>query len=368
MFPARRNQTYAVGTTTFTIIDDSRKEVLGDAGGPRKIPVRLYYPVLKEQTGNYKKAAYVSERKKTAIEKMLHIKMGDIQMDSAALYEDAPWIEGQRFPLFLFSHGYNTYVEANTFLCAEIAASGYIVASVGHAQEAIINEYADGSFDLYDKKINKMMYKRGVFRAIRAQSKIMKMKGSPEEIEAAFRQFQVEHTPYLGERIDWWREDMLAALKQIKSDYNANLDLSHGVSAGGHSYGGATAYYLCQTCDEISCGINIDGALFGNYQNMVMKKPFFQISCKENQNVELRPMLHREAPLHVAVFENMKHNGFMDMKFLLPKKMLVGGLDAEVLHENLTAFHVTFLDKYLKGLSVTIHEPTVPEITKKDYL
>lgn len=368
MFPKRRNQTYAVGTAAFTVIDDSRKEVLGDASGPRKIAVRLYYPVLKEQTWNCKNAVYLSERKKAAIEKMLRIKMRDIQMGPAPLYEDAPWIEGQRFPLFLFSHGYNTYVESNTFLCAEIAASGYIVASIGHAHEAIANEYADGSFDVFDKKINKLMYKNGFFRALRAQSKVIKMKGSEEEIEAAFQKFQKEHTPYMKERIGWWTRDMLAALERIREDYKMHLDLSHGVAAGGHSFGGATAYNLCQTCGEICCGINMDGAVFGDYEGMVMKKPFLQLCCRENRNVELKPLFERKAPFYLASFAQMKHMGFTDIKFLLSKKMLVGTLDAEILHENVTAFYITFLEKYLKGKDVSIHKPVVPEIMWEEYL
>ena len=365
MFPRRRNHTYEAGTTTFVIMDESRKEILGEGGKTRKIPVRLYYPAPKEAAGG-KMAEYVSKRAAKEIGKILHAKNLQVSKESIRLFEDAPWAEGT-FPLFLFSHGYNTYVESNTCLCAELAAAGYVVASVGHAMEAVFNEYADGSFDVYDKKINKIMYKNGFFRALHAQSKVMKMKGSEEEIEAAFQKFQKEHTPYMKERIGWWTRDMLKALGQIREDYRAHLDLRHGVAAGGHSFGGATAYNLCQTCEEICCGINMDGAVFGDYEGMVMKKPFLQLCCKENRNVELKPLFERKAPFYLASFAQMKHMGFTDIKFLLSKKMLVGTLDAEVLHENVTAFYVTFLEKYLKGKDVSIHKPVVPEIRWEEY-
>lgn len=160
---------------------------------------------------------------------------------------------------------------------------------------------------------------------------------------------------------------MLCALDAVKEKFGGHIDLSNGAAASGHSFGGATAYYLCQTCDDIVCGLNIDGALFGDYQNMIMKKPFYQISCKENRNVESGVLLRRESVVHTAVFSNMKHMGFTDMKFLIPTKFLVGTLPPDVMHSHLLKCHLTFLDKYLKRLNTEINRSEHPDVVIKTY-
>ena len=348
MRPERIHTTYEVGTTCYSIVDETRKELLGPAQGNRKIAIRMHYPVAKEAVQGMPKGQYFSCRKMEAVRKAFAIPKSATMDNTMDYYENAPMIEGEKFPLLLFSHGYNSYLEANTYLCNEIAASGYIVASVGHAYEAVETDYEDGSYDYFDKTINKRMYQKGVFSAFRAQGKLLKKKGSVEEIYDAFLLFQAEHTPYLTERLPEWKADMLCALASVKERFGAYLDLTNGVAASGHSFGGATAYALCLSEPEISCGLNIDGALFGDFAGTELTKPFYQMACKENWNVESGVLLRRTVPVHTAIFSDMKHIGFTDAKFLMSSKMLMGKLDAQIMHEQLTQCHVAFLDKYLK--------------------
>lgn len=355
---------FKVGTVSFSIVDNDRKELLGEAKGARKISIRLYYPAKQDCMESRKKAAYVSERKLEAMRKAFHIPKSARMKNETDCYKDAEFAAGT-FPLLLFSHGYNSFVEANTILCSDIAANGYIVASVGHAYESVENDYDDGSYDYFDRKINKMMYKKGVVKAIIAQSKLLKFKGSVREADEKFLKFQEEHTPFMFERIEQWRLDMLCALAAVKEKFGGHIDLSNGVAASGHSFGGATAYNLCQTCDEIVCGLNIDGALFGDYRNMIMKKPFFQIACKENRNVESGVLLRRKAVVYTAIFSNMKHMGFTDMKFFIPMKMLVGTLSPDVMYSHLLKCHLTFLDKYLKRTNAKINRSEHPDVVIK---
>ena len=57
----------------------------------------------------------------------------------------------------------------------------------------------------------------------------------------------------------------------------------------------------------------------------------------------------------------MTHIGFADViKYILPIKLLVGKLDADVLHENLCKCHLEFFDTYLKKLKDT------PELKSND--
>lgn len=344
---------YSVGTETFSFVDTGRKELLGNADEDRKIAVRMYYPISSEDAVGREPAVVFSENKKVAIGKAYHAQKMDPSFQTANYFEKAPHMPGETFSLILFSHGYNSYIEANTYLCCNMASHGYVVASVGHAYEAVENDYEDGSFDLYDKKINKKMYDSMVGTLIE-QYKLLKKKMSPEEAVEKFNVFQNKHMSYVKKRLNEWALDMQSALREIRSRYADRIDFSGGVGVSGHSLGGATAYYLCQHVPEFACGINIDGAVFGDYEGKTMTKPFFQIGCKENINLESRPLLSTTAPVHYAMFSGMKHMGFTDVKFYLPLKFLTGKMPADRMFDHLAVCHVKFFDKYLKKKDVTL--------------
>ena len=81
---------YAVGTSCFSIVDTGRKEVLGDCEGDRKISVRMYYPVAKEDVEGKQRATIFSDAKKAAIMKAYHIRKVSDEMNYADYYEDVP--------------------------------------------------------------------------------------------------------------------------------------------------------------------------------------------------------------------------------------------------------------------------------------
>lgn len=334
---------YAVGTECFTVVDNTRREVLGAGVGSRKIAVRMYYPTDKEVVKNMEKADIFTDRKLEALQKAYHFKKVDPEMTKADYYEGVAHVENQKFPLVIYNHGYNGYLEANTFLCCELASNGYIVASVGHAYEAVVNEYEDGTYDLFDKNINKMMYD-SVIKTLIAQGKVMKAKGTPEELYEKFDVFQKKHCKYIMGRIPEWAKDTMCVVNELKTRYEEWIDFSKGIGATGHSMGGATAYYLCHHEEEFACGVNIDGGLFGKYDERRMKKPFLQI-CGKNYNAMTRAMFNTEAPVRCEVFDGMQHIGFTDAKFFVPLKMVVGKMDANVMYERLSKLHLEFFKK-----------------------
>ncbi len=349
---------YVVGTECFTVIDESREETLGEGIGPRKISVRMYYPVSKEDIVGKEKAHIFSDQKAKQLKKTYFVPKVSEEMNTADYYDNAPYAEG-KFPLILFSHGLNAYIEANTYLCCDLASRGYIIASVGHTYEAIDTDFDDGSFAIYDKKLNKKLYTKNVFKVIKEQNKIIRSKGTPEQLYQMFREFQDENCPYIRDRVKEWAKDMMFAYDNLKIRYATWIDFEAGVGASGHSLGGACAYYLSQHYEEITCGINIDGGVFGNYDGLTMKRPFLQMCCELNYNVATRPLLDTKAPVYYAIFKNMQHIGFTDAKFYVPIKAVVGKLDKQVLYDNLFRLHINFFDKYLKQKDVNLKEREV---------
>lgn len=342
MLPNYITGKYAVGTELFTVTDESRLELLGNGTGNRRIAVRVYYPADPQAAGT-ERAPVFSEKKLAAVRKTYHVRKMPPELLTADYHLDAPHAAG-RFPVVLFSHGYNGYVEGNTLLCCCLASEGYIVVSVGHAYEACENDYSDGS-DLYDRTINKRMYD-SVFGALRDQRRLLRSKGTPQKLCKAFDEFQRKHCSFIMARVPEWGQDMLCALRTLKLTYADYADISR-VAAAGQSLGGAASYWLCRNSEEIKCGVNIDGGVFGEYSGSSMKKPFLQISCEENRNVATRPLLNTEAPVECEIFPAMKHIGFMDAKFFGLPGSIVGAMDGAEMFSRLSGCVREFLGKYL---------------------
>lgn len=344
---------YAVGTKCFSIVDADRREVLGDGTGNRRIPVRMYYPVNPEDVEGKPQARIFSKEKLAAVKKAYALRSIPEEMQTAAFYEDAPVSQEEKFPLILFSMGYRSYVESNTYLLCALASQGYIIASVGHAYEAVRNEYTDGTGDLFDPGINKLMYTNMV-GALFAQYRLMRKKMSPKEALTAFEAFQNKYTPYFKGRLLEWQKDAEKALDEVKRRYGDCIDTSHGIGAAGHSLGGCLAYYLCRYGEAFSCGINMDGGFFGDYPDKIMEKPFCQIGCRESINAETRACFDTNADTYYVLFDDMKHIGFTDAKFFMKAKAFVGTLDPDEMFRHLVYTHRTFFDRYLKGKEVTL--------------
>ncbi|MBP5752987.1 MAG: hypothetical protein J6W60_09055 [Treponema sp.] len=350
---------YAVGTFTYTV-KDVREEVL-PAGGMRSVAARVYYPVLKENVEGLSKNIALSEHMLEGFRKSFHLAPDftkNPEDNLSECYKDAPRIQGQKFPLVIFNHGYNSYREGNSFLCIELASCGYVVISVAHSMEGLCTEFDDGTFLFSDKK-NVKLYEP-MLGGLLAMFKIIKLKGSNEEIAQKFDEAQKKYCNYMRNRLPEWEKDNEVALDYAKKNLSDMIDFSKGVGVSGHSFGGNTAYALCARNPDFTCGINIDGGLFGDYTNDVQTRPFMQISCEANQNIATRAYLRHTKPVYKVLFRGMKHIGFADCKHQIPMKSAVGKLPPDVMHQNLCKSHLEFFDAYLKKTK------TAPELNNND--
>lgn len=357
---------YAVGSKTYSFTDTSRTEQLGPNAGKenRKLSVRMYYPVNPASVSNCTKAHLISREVMQAMAKEYFLKMDydkkcQAGENDAPYYEDAPSIPGKTYPLILFSHGYKSYQEGNSFLCAELASHGYVVLSIGHSYEAMVTTYTDGTSVSFDSSIMKRQIKP-FLPGLLAMSKLQKRKGNPQDLYDSFVAVQNRYNRFLVDRQAEWLEDSLFILEQAKKEFSNIIDFSMGIGATGHSIGGSTAYALCHASDEITCGVNIDGGLFGDYEGKTMTKPFFQICSENNESVETKPMLNKTQPAYYATFKQIKHIAFADVKFFFQIPAVTGKIPAKVMHENLCKCHLDFFDKYLKKKDLAI---SIPEST-----
>ena len=331
---------YAVGTFTYTMY------------GERNISARVYYPALTGSVAGMEKTRYMSREMTKAIKATFHAPMNYDKMEAAGensseCYTDAPRIEGVKFPLVVFSHGLSSYREGNSFLCIEMASHGYIVLALGFQDVGMLTEFDDGTSAPFDKVLSKKMYDpffKGVFKLM----KLMKEKGTDRELAEKFDEYQKEYCKILIGKIKDCEQDVLAAVSYAKDNLAELIDFSAGVAVAGHSLGGITSYALCLEHPEFVCGINIDGAAFGDTMGKVLDKPFLQLCCKDNESVETRFLIDHTSTVYKAAFKDMKHPGFCDLKFLIPLAAVSGKMPAEVMHENECRCFLEFLDAYLK--------------------
>ena len=357
-FPKPTGQ-YAVGTFTYTV-KDHREEVLS-MGGMRSVAARVYYPTLKENVEGLSKTVALSENMIKGFKLSFHFAPNfkkNPEANISECYPNAQRIPEKKFPLIIFNHGYNSYREGNSLLCIDLASHGYVVISVAHSYEGLCTEFDDGSVVFSDTK-NIKLYDP-LLGGLFAMFKIIKAKGSNEELAQKFDEAQKKYCKFMGSRLTEWIKDNEAALEYAKNNFSDFIDFEKGVGVSGHSFGGNAAYALCSRNKDFVCGINIDGGLFGDYSNDVLTKPFLQVSCKDNQNIAARVYIRHTKPVYKVLFRDMKHIGFADSKYNVPLSSAVGKLDPDVMHENLCKCHLEFFDAYLRGLKQE------PELTSND--
>ena len=340
---------YAVGTFTYTVQND-REELLSQ-GGMRSVAARVYYPVLKESVQGLSKMPALSENMLNGFRRAFKV-APDFEKhpehNYSECYAGAQRIPGKVFPLIMFNHGYNSYREGNSFLCIDLASHGYVVISVAHSLEGMCTELDDGTTLYFDKTISRKMYSP-MLGGLLAMYRLTKAKGSNEELARSFDAAQRKYCRFMMDRLPEWMKDTETALEYAKQNLSELIDFDKGIGVSGHSFGGNTAYALCARNQDFVCGVNIDGASFGDYTNDIQTKPFLQISCADNENVATRVYIRHTKPVYKALFKNMKHMGFADAKHMIPMKSVMGKLDPDLLHENLCRCHLAFFDVYLKG-------------------
>lgn len=340
-----------VGRKYFSLIDDSRYEVLNGGSKGRAIEVVLYYPIddITPEKARAEVSPYLPKMKLDKINPTFKSGIKKCK-DISSVYDNLDAIDGE-FPVVFFSHGYGGYAEQNSRMVVELVKSGFIVVSVGHAYEASVIKLDDGSLITYNNKIKVCS---PMIPALIAQKRIAKINNDPHLALEAFNKFQDKYCSFMKTRVAVWADDIrfvLAYLKEHSKDEKFilcnRMDFSRGVGTTGHSFGGCTSYYLCLNDSDFTCGINIDGAIFGDYEGR-MKSPFLQISCDKNINLITRTITHRASDTYRLILKNMQHIGLSDGKLILPK-MYSGKLEIEKMEHALFSAHIDFFSKYLKG-------------------
>ena len=269
---------YAVGTTTWRLTDNSRRETFTASGEFRQVEVLAWYPAApRRSTGGAKAGGTLAPYLREGLAEVRSFATlfgvpatafdGLEAVQTHAELDAAPVPAPRKFPVLVFSHGYTGIPSAYTALLAELASHGYAVLSVVHPYEATAATLADGrGVTLLDSAGALLPGIQEVFGEWGPEDETMAaVTRAPDDAE----QLRLLRGYLSGLRktdlaLRRWVDDTKLVLDRLSSvprkspagELAARLDVSR-LGVFGHSMGGVTAGQFCLEDRRCRAGLNL---------------------------------------------------------------------------------------------------------------
>jgi predicted dienelactone hydrolase len=228
----------AIGEQRFHWADGDREEALTSAGGDeREVTVHLWYPASSD-AGDV--APYVPE-----LDSLKPV----LDRDTKRVWKnviphavlDAPVLDGEPFPLIVFSHGNDMIGAQYTFLIEELVSHGYAVSAVDHPYDARAVLLANGE---------PVPFMEDAWPTL------------PPPGDDGMPDPDSDFALFYRDRVEVRSADASFVLDTLAADDPVGLDFEH-VGFAGHSVGGVTAGQFCQDDDRVDACVNLDGDFGG---------------------------------------------------------------------------------------------------------
>ncbi|HEY3377413.1 MAG TPA: family membership, partial [Armatimonadota bacterium] len=234
--------TYAVGRRLYDWVDSKRIDPLADqANAKRELLIWVWYPA-QLQSGStpaaYLPPAWVKAREvDQGIGALVEHNFAAIQTHS---YADVPLASAASpYPILIMEPGMGPVPADYTVMAEDLASHGYVVVGINPTYTSNLIVFPDG---------------RVVTRSIRGT---IPDDASPAALDRDGNTIMNVWADDVG-----FVMDRLADANADKaSPFYGQLDLAH-MGVFGHSFGGATAFYVCQRDPRCKAGANMDGTLF----------------------------------------------------------------------------------------------------------
>ncbi len=344
---------YQVGTTSFELVDNSRKELYSAKDEARRFMIQVWYPAEIKTTDV--KSSWVSYPDIYTPALSTFIDMPPFFLEHIALlrlpaYQNAQFVNSDKlFPIVLFSHGWKSFNAQSTGQAIELASRGFIVVAPQHTYGAIVTVFPDGTV----------------------------APNNPEALPSDDGSLNYETIArVLG---DQWAEDMSFTLDQLEAQseaasfFKAHIDFSH-IGAYGHSTGGGAAIQFCVTDARCKAVLGMDPFLRPVSEDVLEKgisqPSFFMFSQVWVDNVNsrnnallkiFRPKLQNN--FGVIEINGTAHMDFSDLPFLSPiaaQLGLKGPLKGSRVSEIVYAYLIDFFEVTLNEGKSNLFENSSP--------
>lgn len=370
---------YAVGTTEFEWVDESRLEIFSpDPADHRDLMVQVWYPA--EKPASAEAIPMWPDAKNLGLQVARTFGMPGFIFNQLALvrshtYRDAPLASaGSGFPVLVFSHAYIPgYAGQNIVQMEELASHGYVVFSIAHPYEAALVEYPDGRLTPFNAERYQAVIRDGTVRAIPALKGVMAA-ADPAEKEKFFREYLAENHS-AQESLKVWTEDTRFVLDQIEAlnrgeptgPFSGRLDPGR-IGLFGHSMGGAVTGETCRLDERCKAGANLDGVQLGDVIDGRLRPPFLMMYSAINAG-QNDVVYSKSANIQYrVVVRGTVHTDYCDFPLVSPLFKLAGAagkLDPYRMEHILNSYLLAFFGKYLNGTdSPLLHgpDPDFPEV------
>lgn len=261
-------------------------------------------------------------------------------------------LDGERFPVLVYSHGYMSFALSNLIQHEELASRGYVVFAMSHPGDAFCTVLRDGS----RVGINPDTVRRATEDNMRFMQEIGKSDPdslTTEEISAYLR---TAHE--LGARVEAWARHTIDAFDEIEkmasdphSTLHGKLDL-RGFGLFGHSLGGASSLHTALLDERVLAAVNLDGWQYGaGLLERTMPVPGLVMATGEHH----LPGNFRtdDTNLTYAVVSGSTHWFFCDMAVLAeaPLKTIEPSvtIDGSVMSQLTSDLLSAFFDRHVRG-------------------
>lgn len=334
---------YAVGTKIFELNDTSRKEIYSGKDESRRFMIQVWYPAQIDEDATQARWMANAEIFAPAISSFLSLPnffLDHLTLVNIPAYENVP-VESasEKFPVILFSHGWQGFNAQNTGQALELASRGYVVIGVQHTYGALITVFADGSIAPNNPT------------------------ALPENAE------DPNYEEIANVLVSQWAQDMAFVLDQLSASneagdfFNQKIDLGK-VGVYGHSTGGGAAIQFCATDSRCKSVLGMDPFMRPVSAEIIssgISQPaFFMFSqawtdITDSKNNQLFNSFYPNVNegLGVITITGTKHYDFSDLPLLspiAPQLGLKGPLNGKRVTEIVNAYLIDFFELTLKNI------------------
>lgn len=347
---------FQVGTRTFEMIDESRKEIYSGKDEPRRYMIQVWYPANVKPTDM--RAPWMENAEIFAPAIATYIDLPSFFLDHLTLTDIPAYSNAEiaafeeLFPVIFFSHGWNGFNSQNAGQALQLASRGYVVVAMQHTYGAVTTVFPDGT--------------------VAPNNPIaLPPRGDVPNYEETARIL-----------VDQWAGDIAHALDFLSSNSAENpfaekLDLER-IGAYGHSTGGGGVIQFCGTDSRCKAVLGMDPFMrpvsAEVIANGVLQPSFFMFSqaWADDTDTPSSKLFFQFIPnaannLGVISIDGTKHFDFSDLPLfspIAPQLGLKGPLNGARVTEIINAYLIDFFELTLRGVSSPLFEGGFDDFTE----
>ncbi|WP_232436828.1 alpha/beta hydrolase [Paenibacillus senegalimassiliensis] len=260
----------------------------------------------------------------------------------------------QQYPVLFFVHGAGAYPQQGTLFAQDLASSGYIVVSIGHAESGVY-KLKDGRTMAMTEQFMTELTKYGMEAATLTPPEIVtnklgeeaameisrKLTSAPEATKfSKYAVLQSEDVSYVADHL----YKMNAG--ELDSEFEGRLQLDIGMGVFGHSFGGTTAAIVSRDDERFVGAVNLDGNMVGALDSD-LKKPYMQLGTVLAHNTNAFLLETNSDDTYFAIIDDVIHGDFSDSMFTTTNQATRGTRDAMEQRDIITSYTKAFFDRYL---------------------